>query len=452
MNQKILPQDAGAPFSQEAEEATIGSVLINPDSYPVLASIIKPSDFFFLKHEYIWQAFRILAQAGDPIDAITLAEVLENQKVLDDIGGRAYLLHLANKVGTSVHAEAYAQLVERTALRRNLMEAADEMKDMARDETLAVEYIRSEAYAKLDSALEFTTQDDAQPFAQLLSEFYDDIEYLLSHKDEGVGIPSGFRDLDQLFNGFRKTNLITFGGRPSMGKTAFMISKLCNQARLGHSILIISLEMGWQQLLTRIIATEAGINTQKLTSGNLTPQEASRFVECLGRIAHWRIFIWDKPSLTIAQLEAQIRKIKHQHGLDIVMVDYVQLMDEPSIRNNRQQEVSYISRKMKMLAMQYQIVVFQNAQLSRNLESRKDKRPILSDLRETGSLEQDSDIVMFIYRDEVYNEATEFPNQADIIVAKHRNGPTGIVSLYFEKSLTKFMDASVHKVDLSDLA
>jgi replicative DNA helicase len=234
--------------------------------------------------------------------------------------------------------------------------------------------------------------------------------------------------------------------------TSWLLTTAMNTARFGARVAIFTMEMGVEQIIQRMVAMETGINVQKLRLAKLSPQEASRFTEAIGRISNYHIFIDDSPAISPMEMRTKVRRLKHEYGLDLIIVDYMQLMNAGgTFENNRVQEISLISRSLKEMARELNVPLISAAQLSRAVEQRQDKRPVLSDLRESGSIEQDSDIVMFLYRDEIYNEATEFPNQADVIVAKHRNGPTGTVSLYFEKSLTKFMDASVHRVDLSGL-
>jgi replicative DNA helicase len=252
--------------------------------------------------------------------------------------------------------------------------------------------------------------------------------------------------------GFQKSDLIVFAGRPGMGKTSWLLTVAINAARAGQRVAIFTMEMGVEQMVQRLVAMESGINVQDLRLANLSTTDQSRFTEVIGRISEYPIFIDDTPAMSPMEMRTKCRRLQHEYGLDMIIVDYMQLMNAgKAYENNRVQEISFISRNMKELARELNVPLISAAQLSRAVEQRQDKRPVLSDLRESGSIEQDSDIVMFLYRDEVYNEATEFPNQADVLVAKHRNGPTGVISLYFEKRLTKFMDAVSHNVDLSDL-
>ncbi|MCA9891737.1 MAG: replicative DNA helicase [Anaerolineae bacterium] len=447
-----MTMDPGAPFSQQAEEAVIGAILLDPQAFVTVSSFLNPEDFFLLRHNYIWASMTRLNERGMAIDHLTVSEELDNFGFLDAVGGQAYLIQLANSTPTSVYAEVYGHIVERTAVRRRLMQASDEIRMLALDEERNIEDVISEAEAQLFNVSDAQTKRDFVPMWEALSSYYDHIEELLQNQGKALGVPSGFRDLDQLLGGFQRSDLIVFAGRPGMGKTSFLLTTAMNAARAGARVAIFTMEMGVEQMVQRMVAMETGINVQKLRLAQLNAQEASRFTEAVGRISNFPIFIDDSPAISPLEMRTKCRRLAHEHGLDMIMVDYMQLMNAgKGYENNRVQEISFISRTLKELAREFNVPLISAAQLSRAVEQRQDKRPVLSDLRESGSIEQDSDIVMFLYRDEVYNEATEFPNQADILVSKHRNGPTGTIQLYFEKRLTKFMDASVHKVDLSDL-
>ncbi len=448
-----IPRATPPPlYSQDAEEAVLGAILANSNIFVTIASFLKAEDFFIDRHQTIWKAFNRLSERGSPIDYLTLKQELIDLGKLEEVGGDPYLTYLANSTPTSIHAEVYGRIVERAAIRRKLIKTSDEILALALNEDLALEAVMSEAESKLFSVSESTQiRREFVPLSDAISDYYDRMEHLLQNRGGALGLPSGFRDLDSLLGGFQRSDLIVFAGRPGMGKTSFMLSVALNAARLGARIGIFTMEMGVEQLVQRLVAMETGINMQKLRLAQLTQQEAKRFTEAVARINHFPIFIDDTPALTPIQVRTKARRLMHQYGLDMIMLDYMQLMTSGRHNdNNRVQEISYISRSLKELARELNVPLFSAAQLSRAVENRNDKRPVLSDLRESGSIEQDSDIVMFLYRDAVYNEATEFPNQADIIVAKHRNGPTGTISLYFERSITKFMDASVQRVDLSD--
>ncbi len=441
-----------APFSQEAEEAVLGAVLINDDSFLSVASFLRAEDFFILRHGYIWEAMVRISERSERIDFVTVQDELRALGHLDDVGGPAFLLQLINSTPTSINAEIYGRLVERAAIRRRLMKAADQIKGLALEEDLPIEKVTSEAEARLFEVTERNLRRDLVPMQEALAEYFDRIEYLMQHPDEPLGLPTGFRDLDELLGGMQRSDLLIFAGRPGMGKTSFLLSVALNAAKLGGRVAIFTMEMASDQIVQRFVAMETGINTQRLRTGQLSQQEWARFVQATGRMANLRIFIDDTPAINPLQMRTKCRRLLHEYGLDLVIVDYMQLMNAGGgYENNRVQEISYISRSLKELARELNVPVFSAAQLSRAVESRHDKRPVLSDLRESGSIEQDADIVTFLYRDVVYNEATEFPNKADIIVAKHRNGPTGTVSLHFERSLTKFSDARTGTIDLSHL-
>ncbi len=443
---------ASKPFSQEAEEAVIGAVLLNPAVFIQLASFLRADDFFLVRHRYIWEAFLRLNERNEPFDYVVVSEELENSRHLADIGGHAYLIQLANSTPSAFNAEIYARLVERAAVRRRLMEVADAIRVLATDEQRTLDNVISDAEAKLFAVTDSQIKRSFTPMWEALSDYYDRMERLLMLQGSPVGIPTGFRDLDVLLGGFQRSDLLVFAGRPGMGKTSFLLTVALNSARVGARVGIFTMEMGVEQIVQRIVAMESGINVQKLRLGQLTPPEANRFTEVIGRLSELPIFIDDTPALSPLDIRTKARRLQHEHGLDMIIVDYMQLMNAgKGYENNRVQEISYISRSLKELARELNVPLISAAQLSRAVEQRQDKRPVLSDLRESGSIEQDADIVMFLYRDEVYNEATEYPNQADVIISKHRNGPTGTVSLYFEKTLTKFLDANRHRVDLSDL-
>jgi replicative DNA helicase len=450
--QNPILSDMNVPFSQEAEQATIGAVLVNPSVFVMLAAFLKPEDFYLVRHQYIWKAMYNIQERNEPLDLVTVAEELTNTNKFDEMESYSYLIKLSTETPSSINAEAYARLVERTSVRRRLMQVAEEIKLLAQDEQSTLENVIADAEAKLFGVSDSQVKRSFTPLYEGLSNYYDHVERLTVESKGVIGVPSGFTDLDQLLGGFQRSDLLVFAGRPGMGKTAWMLSAALNSAKAGARVAIFTMEMGVEQIVQRIVAMESGINVQNLRLGRLSTQEKSLFTEVVGRLSRLNIYIDDTPALSPLEIRTKARRLAHEHGLDIIIVDYMQLMNAgKGYENNRVQEISYISRSLKELARELNVPLISAAQLSRAVEQRNDKRPVLSDLRESGSIEQDADIVMFLYRDEVYNEATEFPNQADIIVAKHRNGPTGTISLYFEKSLTKFTDAVTHRVNFSDL-
>jgi replicative DNA helicase len=435
------PSPVQAPYSQEAEEAVLGAILINPDSYLTIASFLKVDDFFILRHQYVWEALSRINQRNEKPDFVTVQEELRGMGQLAEIGGPAFILNLINNTPTSIHAEVYARLVERASVRRKLLTAADHIKGLALDENLALERVVTESESKLFGVTESTIRRDIQPIQIPLNEYFERVETLIQSPQEMQGLPTGFRDLDFLLGGLQRSDLLIFAGRPGMGKTSFLLSVALNAAKVGARIAIFTMEMGAEQIVQRLVAMETGINTQKLRTGQLTQPEYSKFVQSAGILGSLPIYIDDTPALTPLQMRTKCRRVQHEYGLELVIVDYLQLMSGGgTFENNRVQEISYISRSMKEMARELNVPVFSAAQLSRAVEQRQDKHPQLSDLRESGSLEQDADIVAFLYREVVYNEATESPKRADIIIAKHRNGPTDTISLIYENSLTKFMD------------
>ncbi|MAS35956.1 MAG: replicative DNA helicase [Anaerolineaceae bacterium] len=449
-DQRYNPTEQTIPFSPEAEEAVLGAILTNPNIYFNVAAFLKKDDFFLLRHQWIWECIERIVERNEAFDYLTVSQELGDLGHLDEVGGVPYLMRLINNTPTSAHAEVYGRLVERASVRRRLLKAAEEIKVIAMDEEMAIERVVEESEARLFNVTESQTQRDLMPMRDAISAYFDRIEHLMQNKDAAIGLPTGFRGVDALLGGLQRSDLMIFAGRPGMGKTSFMLSVVLNAARLGGRIAIFTMEMGVEQIVQRFISMETGINMQALRLGQFGPQEESRLMEAMGRLSRFPVFIDDTPALTPLQLRTKTRRMARETGIDLVIVDYMQLMNAGGMyENNRVQEISYISRHLKELARELNVPLLSAAQLSRAVEQRQDKRPQLSDLRESGSIEQDADIVMFLYRDEVYNEATEFPNQADIIVSKHRNGPTGTISLYFDKKSTRFLDATAQSIDLS---
>ncbi len=437
-----------APHSVEAEEAVLGSILINPEALLDVSSFLQAEDFFIVRHGWIWEAIQRLHARREAVDYLTVIEELRNADQLEEAGGPAYLTYLINNTPTSIHAEAYGRIVERAALRRRLLDAAGEIAKLAHDEDAEIDQVIDQAEAALFAATERRLIHELVPIGAVMTDYYDQVEYLYTHQDETHGVPTGFTDLDKLLGGMQKSDLLIIAGRPGMGKSSWLISAALNAARHGQQVAIFSLEMSNEQLVQRLIAMETGINSQRLRLGQLTADEWGRFVQAAERLSKLHIYLDDTPALSALQLRTKCRRLWAQTGLDLVVVDYLQLMTSGARVDNRVQEISLISMGLKQLAREVKVPVLAAAQLSRAVEQRQDKRPQLSDLRESGSIEQDSDVVMFIYREDMYDEDTEKANVAEIIVAKHRNGPTGSVELFFKKELTQFTDLYTRKVSL----
>ncbi len=453
MDYQAAPSQMQLPMSLEAEEALLGAVLLEPKSYLTIAAFLNGEDFFLKRHEYIWNAFSRLQERNDAIDYVTLARELQAMSVLDEIGGQAYLTNLVNKTPSAVHAEVYGEMVSRTSTRRKMLIAADTIRQTALDEELPIDKVISEAEQALFNVSNSQIKREFVPIWEAVSDYYDEIEKLLELGAGTVGIPTGFKGLDGLLGGLQKSDLVVFAGRPGMGKTSWILTVAMQAARRGARVAIFTMEMGVEQMVQRLLSMETGIKIGQLRTANINPREQTRLTEAIGRISNLPLFIDDTPSIAPIEMRTKCRRLQHEYGLDMVMVDYMQLMSAgKAYENNRVQEISYISRALKELARELNVCVLSTAQLSRAVEQRQDKRPQLSDLRESGSIEQDADAVMFLYRDEVYNpDTTEFPNQAEVMLSKHRHGPTGKVELYFEKSITKFMDVNYQRVDLSNL-
>ncbi len=445
------------PYSQEAEEAVIGSILVNGPAYHTVAAFLKADDFFLLRHQYIRAAMDKIAARNEPIDYLTVMQELRDMDRLGEIGGPAYLTQLINNTPTSVHAETYGRLVERAATRRRLLAVADEIKALALNEAMAVEQVIEETHKRVFDVTEMSSADQVVPFSDLVVDYFDRTEQLINNPSQVIGLPTGFTQLDHLLEGLQKTDLIVLAGRPGMGKSAMLLSIAANilHADAKKRIAFFSLEMSAEQLVQRAVSMESGLNLQALRQPKRLLEFGGwgKFVKTAGDISSYQLFIDDRARLTPRQIYSKVRKLTMGYGpLDLIVVDYIQLMRVPGFKpSERVQEIGHISAFLKNLAKEFDVPVLAAAQLNRNVEQRQDKRPVLSDLRESGSIENDADIVVFMYRDVVYNPDTDMPNLAEAIVAKHRNGPTGTAELYFEKTLTKFMNASVRSVDLSQL-
>jgi replicative DNA helicase len=447
------PAPQVVPHSQEAEEAVIGAVMINPEAYYDVAQFLQANDFYIHRHQWIWEAFTRLHERRIPIDLLTVSEELEQMDQLAEIGGPAYLTTLINAVPTSLHAEAYGRRVEETAIRRRMLTAANDIAKLAYQENATVDAVMDEAEKAVFGVSERRMTRDLQSIQQVLSDYYDRIDQLANRDEETLGVPTGFIDLDRLLGGLQPSDLLIVAGRPGMGKTAFMLSAAKNAAQTHKKhVAIFSLEMANEQLVQRLIAQETGIDSQRLRTGKLQEDEWPVFTHAIEVLSDTRIFLDDTPALTPLQLRTKCRRLHMEFQLDLIVVDYLQLMSGGIRTDNRVQEVSHISRNLKILARELNVPVLAAAQLSRAVEQRADKEPQLSDLRESGSLEQDADIVMFIHRPEMYEKDTAKKNIAQIKIAKHRNGPVGTIELVFRNNLAKFENAVTRNVDLSKVA
>jgi len=439
-----LPHDRGA------EEAVLGSVLVNPEVYYDIANFLSADDFFLHRNRWIWEAFTALHEQRLPVDILTVSEELERQGRLEEVGGPAYLTTLINNVPSSLHAEAYAHIVEESATRRRLLAAATDIARLAYQSSSAIEDVVNEAEKSIFGVSERRLTHQLQPIKHVLSEYYDRLDYLARHRDEIIGVPTGFVDLDRLLGGLQPSDLLIIAGRPGQGKSGFCISVAKNASQIHKKhVALFSLEMSNEQLVQRLLSQETGIDSQRLRLANLEDEEWPLFTQAVSALSETHIYLDDTPAITPLQLRTKCRRLHMEVGLDLIIIDYLQLMTGDTRIENRVQEVSYISRNLKALARELNVPVLAAAQLSRAVEARRPPRPILSDLRESGSLEQDADVVLFIYRPDQYEEDTLKQNIAEIIVAKHRNGPVGSVELVFRQALAKFENAATRPADLA---
>ena len=430
------------PHNRQAEEAVLGSVLINPESYYDVGQILDADNFYIIRNRWIWEVFTYLHENRIPIDNLTLSEELENRSQLEEIGGQAYLMMLVNQTPSSLNAQAYARIVEATSVRRRMLTAANEMAKLAYQEDRELDSIIDSAEKSVFNLSERRVRRDMQPIQTIVSDYYNRVSIQSASGEEIKGVPTELLDLDKVLGGLQKSDLLIVAGRPASGKTGFLIT-VAKNAAIKHKkhVAMFSLEMSNEQLVQRMIAQLTSINSQKLRSGTLDPEQWEPFTQAVDILSNTKIFLDDTPAMTPIQMRTKCRRLHLEQRIDLVLVDYIQLMSGDSRTDNRVQEVSYISRNLKTLARELNVPVLAAAQLSRSVEQRSDKTPILSDLRESGSLEQDADIVMFIHRKEENKNDTLPTELVELKVAKHRNGPTKDIEMIFMKELAMFNNA-----------
>lgn len=437
------------PQNLEAEEAVLGALLIDPDAIIRLAPFLRPEDFYREKHSWIYEAMLDLHDRREPVDFLTVCDELERRQQLDQVGGAGFITSLINAVPTSIHAEHYGRLTERTAVRRRLIEAAGQIASLAYQEAEDVDEVVDHAEQILFGVSERRVSRELVPIKQIVSNYYDRIEYLTRHRGEMIGIPTGFADMDKLLGGLQRSDLVILAARPGVGKTSLALSIAHTAAKkYRQRVAVFSLEMSDEQVVQRLISAETAIDSQRLRQGDIADKDWGRLMKAANDLSEIHLFIDDTPSISAVELRTKARRLYADTGIDLIVVDYLQLMRGDFRAENRVQEISTISRGLKALARELNVPVLALSQLSRGVESRTDKRPVLSDLRESGALEQDADVVMFIYCDELYNPNTERKNLADIIIAKHRNGPTGTVTLFFKRELAQFREAELRRQDI----
>ncbi|WP_303968968.1 replicative DNA helicase [Sporosarcina ureae] len=439
MNQMI---ERTPPHNNEAEQSVLGAIFLEPQVLITASEILLPEDFYRVAHKKIFETMLVLNDRGQPVDLVTIAEELKVKNELEDVGGISYITELANAVPTAANIVYYANIVEEKALLRRLIRVATDIVEDGYTREDEVEALLGEAEKKMMEVSNRKNAGDFRHIKDVLVETYDNIELLHTRKGDVTGIPTGFRDLDKITAGFQRNDLIIVAARPSVGKTAFALNVAQNVAtKTDENVAIFSLEMGAEQLVMRMLCAEGNIDAQVLRTGNLEADDWRKLTMAMGSLSNAGIFIDDSPGIRINEIRSKCRRLQQEHGLGMIMIDYLQLiMGSGRGSDNRQQEVSEISRSLKALARELKIPVIALSQLSRGVEQRQDKRPMMSDLRESGSIEQDADIVSFLYREDYYDKETEMQNMIEIIIAKQRNGPTGTVTLAFAKEYNKFLN------------
>ncbi|MDD3652664.1 MAG: replicative DNA helicase [Desulfotomaculaceae bacterium] len=434
MLEKIPPQNI------DAEQSVLGAILLDRDAVVKSMKIIRSEDFYREDHRIIYEAILLLSESGRPVDLITVSEQLRQQGTLEKAGGVAYLASLAEMAPIAANVEYYARIVEEKSLLRNLIQLSTRIAGMGYEESDEPEKLIAEAERMIIELGSRRVTGAFHAIKDIILDALTHMEFLYNNRDSITGVPTSYGDLDRICHGLQPSDLIILAGRPSMGKTSLGMCIGYNAA-LKHAIpvAIFSLEMSKEQLVQRILCAEAKIDQQRLRNGSLGEVDWQELHDAAGKLAKAPIYIDDTPAITVRQVRAKARQLQVEKGLGLIIIDYLQLMQGSRRSENRQQEISEISRSLKGLAKELNVPVMALAQLSRAVEQRQDKRPIMSDLRESGALEQDADLIMFIYRDEYYHTDSEKKGIAEIIISKHRNGPVGTVELGFLKELTKFV-------------
>lgn len=430
------------PQNLDAEKSLLGSVLIDEEILADITEHVKPIDFYDKNNATIFGAMMRLFEKHKPVDLLTLTEELKKRDELDLVGGSAALTELTNYVPTSAHATAYAEMVAQKAVRRRLIKASGEISELGYDETTTTQELLEKAEAELFSVSDQSLKQDLTSIEEILMDSFDRIEELHKNKGELRGVRTGYRDLDNMTAGLQRSDLIILAARPAMGKTTLVTNLAYNVATIEKQpVLFFSLEMSKEQLVDRMLADAANVDSWNIRTGKLTDEDFLKLSEASGELAEAPIFIDDTPGLTVLEMRTKARRKHHESPLGLIIIDYLQLMQSAGNHNgNRVQEVSEISRGLKLIARELNVPLIALSQLSRSVESRTPPTPQLSDLRESGSIEQDADIVTFIYRPGYYEpDNPEVQNITDLIIAKHRNGPVGKVQLYFHPERLRFM-------------
>ncbi|TYP57435.1 primary replicative DNA helicase [Thermosediminibacter litoriperuensis] len=434
------------PHNMEAEQSVLGSMLLSREAIYVALERLKSEDFYIEAHRRIFEVIAELHENREPVDLITVTETLRNRKMLEQVGGVTYLTTLTEVVPTPANITQYCKIVEEKALLRRLIETASKILSLAYEPKDDVEELVDEAERRIFSIVQKRRVENFHHIKDVLLSTFERIEQLYNSKGGITGVPTGFPDLDAMTSGLQPSDLILVAARPSMGKTAFALN-IAQNAAIRHRIpvAIFSLEMSKEQLVQRMLCAESNVDSHKLRTGRLEEDDWPRLARAMGPLSEAPIYIDDTPGITCLEIRAKARRLKAEKGLGLVVIDYLQLIAGRGQSENRQQEISEISRSLKALARELNVPVVALSQLSRAPDVRADHRPVLSDLRESGSQEQDSDLVAFLYREDYYNPDTDRKNIAEVIIAKQRNGPTGKVELVWLSQYTKFVSIEKHR-------
>lgn len=441
MATKEVPAGKVPPQNLDAEKSLLGAVLIDEETLADISEHVKPKDFYDKRHATIFGGMTRLYERHKPVDLLTLSEELKKKDELDIVGGSAYLTELTNYVPTAAHAEAYAEMVALKAVRRRLIKASSMISELGYDEDNSTQELLEKAEAELFSVSDQSLKQDLVSIETILNDSFDRMEELHRNKGALRGVRTGYRDLDNMTAGLQRSDLIILAARPAMGKTTLVTNLAYNVATVAkQAVLFFSLEMSKEQLVDRMLADASGVDAWNIRTGNLSDEDFSKLSDAMGEMAEAPIFIDDTPGVSVLEMRTKARRVAHDQPIGLIIIDYLQLMQGSGKNDgNRVQEVSEISRGLKLIARELNVPVIALSQLSRSVESRSPQIPQLADLRESGSIEQDADIVMFIYREAYYNPETERENITDLIIAKHRNGPVGKVELYFHPERLRFM-------------
>jgi len=426
------------PQNLEAEKSLLGSLLLDKDAMIKVADILRPDDFYEDRHRLVFEAMLALYEKRRPIDAVTLTDTLKDQGRLETIGGASYLAELVGSMPSSANVVRYAEIISSKATLRRLIAAANSISVLSRDQSGEVDDVLDKAEQTLFAVSQRYLKSGFVAVKDTLGAAFERIDKLHEHRGELRGIPTGYRALDNLLAGFQKSDLVVVAARPSIGKTSLVLNFALNAALAGFSVGMFHLEMSAQQVTERLISAQSGIDSWRLRTGNLREEDFARINDAMSVLSELAIYVDDSPGMNVMEMRTKARRLQMEKGLDMLVIDYLQLMESRSNSDNRVQEISEISRSLKGLARELDVPVLAVSQLSRAVEQRPKKIPQLSDLRESGSIEQDADVVAFIYREDYYEKDSDRPNIADVIIAKHRNGPVGQVELYFQPETMVF--------------